>query len=78
VLPLLNFLFKGKTMKVTQGSNSIEFNVKGGEVKLNLTNDRMIRLHKQLTERVKNIQEEQLGLARDAVEKADAEAASAG
>jgi hypothetical protein len=59
-------------------SNSIEFNVKGGEVKLNLTNDRMIRLHKQLTERVKNIQEEQLGLARDAVEKADAEAASAG
>ena len=59
-------------------SNSIEFNVEGGEVKLNLTNDRMIRLHKQLTERVKNIQEEQLGLARDAVEKADAEAASAG
>ena len=59
-------------------SNSIEFNVEGGEVKLNLTNDRMIRLHKQLTERVKNIKEEQLGLARDAVEKADAEAASAG
>ena len=59
-------------------SNSIEFNVAGGEVKLNLTNERMIRLHKQLTERVERIKEEQLGLARDAVEKADEEAASAG
>lgn len=59
-------------------SNSIEFNVAGGEVKLNLTNERMIRLHKQLTERVKNIKEEKLGLARDLVEKADEEAASAG
>lgn len=59
-------------------SNSIEFNVAGGEIKLNLTDERMIRLHKQLTERVKNIKEEKLGLARDLVEKADEEAASAG
>ena len=59
-------------------SNSIEFNVEGGEVKLNLTNEQMIKLHKRLTERVEGIKEEQLSIARDAVEKADAEAASAG
>lgn len=59
-------------------SNSIEFNVEGGEVKLNLTNEQMIKLHKRLTERVESIREEQLGLARDAVEKADAEVANFG
>lgn len=47
-------------------SNSIEFNVEGGEVKPNLTNDRllltyiqqMIKLHKRLTERVESIRKE--------------------
>jgi len=59
-------------------SNSIEFNVAGGEIKLNLTDERMIRLYDQIKKRVENIREEKLGLARDLVEKADEEAASAG
>ena len=59
-------------------SNSIEFNVAGGEIKLNLTDERMIKLYDQIKNRVESIRENKLGLARDLVQKADEEAASAG
>ena len=68
----------GNVESIYVWSNSIEFNVAGGEIKLDLTGEQMIKLYDQIKRRAESIREEKLGLARDLVEQADKEAASAG
>jgi hypothetical protein len=81
-MPLINFLFKGKTMKVTQvveagevksvylwpWSLQVELGVDGGELKFKLTESTLKNLHRRFGEALTELAESRLADAKALVD----------